>query len=449
MLKKIQKKFIGFVSKNQDNKELVFDSVFALIIRGLASVATLIMTLIITRYLGATQSGYFFLAYTILWIVANVARLGTDNVLIKYASIHSSKNEWYHVQSILKIILKRTVIVSIIVGVLISLCANYIAEIFKKPDLAKPLFWMGFSIPMIVAYTVYANALQGLKKVVASVSLQNVTLPVLVIVGICIFGIKTSTSAGFIYFIASCVTLITAFYYWKKYTFDKAGEYDDKIIWSSSKYFWTKSNLNLFVAWGGQFIGGFFIDAENLSKLAVAQRTSQLVSFILIAINLVSAPRFASLYHNNQMNKLSSYAKNATRLMTLIATPLVLFICIFSKTIMSVFGKGFSGGASLLIILSIGQFFNAITGSVGYLLSMSGYEKDNRNIAIINGVVSFVLALILIPIYGALGAAISTSLGVATQNLMGVHMVKKRLGFNTLSLKEFSPQFLIKKLNKH
>ena len=52
---------------------------------------------------------------------------------------------------------------------------------------------------------------------------------------------------------------------------------------------------------------------------------------------------------------------------------------------MSIFGKGFIGGIWLLRILAIGQFINAVTGSVGYILTMSGHEKDIRNIAILNG----------------------------------------------------------------
>ena len=101
---------------------------------------------------------------------------------------------------------------------------------------------------------------------------------------------------------------------------------------------------------------------------------------------------------------------------------------------MSLFGKGFEGGAWYLRVLSLGQFINVITGCVGYLLTMSGHEKDMRNITVINGVLAIVLALILNPIFGAMGSAISTAIAVAVSNLMAVGMVQKRLGFNTLNI---------------
>ena len=73
-----------------------------------------------------------------------------------------------------------------------------------------------------------------------------------------------------------------------------------------------------------------------------------------------------------------------------------------------------------------------MTGSVGYLLTMSGYEKDFRNSVLISGPIAVGLGFALVPFYGAIGSAIATAVAVATQNLVAVWWVKKRLGFNTL-----------------
>ena len=84
--------------------------------------------------------------------------------------------------------------------------------------------------------------------------------------------------------------------------------------------------------------------------------------------------------------------------------------------------------------LALGQFVNVITGSVGYLLLMSGNEKDMRNITIIVGLFSLVLSILLTKYYGALGTSVAIALALAAQNLMAVRMVKKRLGFNTMAI---------------
>jgi O-antigen/teichoic acid export membrane protein len=101
---------------------------------------------------------------------------------------------------------------------------------------------------------------------------------------------------------------------------------------------------------------------------------------------------------------------------------------------MGLFGEEYVQAAHLLQILVVGQFINVITGSVGYLLNMSGHEKDMRNVVFFSGPLALGLGLFLTPIYGATGAAVATAIALASQNLIAVYMVKKRLGFNTLNL---------------
>jgi O-antigen/teichoic acid export membrane protein len=107
---------------------------------------------------------------------------------------------------------------------------------------------------------------------------------------------------------------------------------------------------------------------------------------------------------------------------------------IFPSFLMRLFGAEFAEGAALLQILAVGQFINAITGSVGFLLIMSGHERDMRNVTLISGFSAMFLAWFLTAQFGIIGAATGTAIAVATQNLLAVYFVKKRLGFNTLAV---------------
>jgi O-antigen/teichoic acid export membrane protein len=101
---------------------------------------------------------------------------------------------------------------------------------------------------------------------------------------------------------------------------------------------------------------------------------------------------------------------------------------------MSFFGAGFTGGSSMLLVLALGQYVNVLTGSVSYLLIMSGHEKDTRNTQFMIGVFSIILNLVLVKYYGAFGAAVAIAVSVAAQNLIYVGMAKRRLGFNTMAI---------------
>ena len=186
------------------------------------------------------------------------------------------------------------------------------------------------------------------------------------------------------------------------------------------------------VQWIGPLITGMWLLAEDVAYLSVAMRIAMLTSFILMAINLVVAPKFAAFHANNDMKGLRSTALFSVRLLMLSAVPIVSVMFIFPEFLMGLFGEDFVSASPLLQILVLGQFVNVVTGSVGYLLTMSGHERDMRNITVVAGTIAVILTLVLTKYYGVTGCAIATAVSLAFQNLAAVYYVKKRLGFNTL-----------------
>lgn len=110
---------------------------------------------------------------------------------------------------------------------------------------------------------------------------------------------------------------------------------------------------------------------------------------------------------------------------------------IFADDTMSIFGKDFSSLGNILRIMAAGRYVNVLTGSVGSLLIMTGHEREQRLAVLISAVMSVILSLILIPLLGLLGAAISYAIALAAQNLLSVYFVKKRLGFWMFCLSGF------------
>jgi len=96
---------------------------------------------------------------------------------------------------------------------------------------------------------------------------------------------------------------------------------------------------------------------------------------------------------------------------------------------MELFGNGFEDAAVLLMILAVGQFVNVATGSVGYLLNMSGHERDMNLVTLFTGPLTIILVALLSNYYGVMGAAIATAVGVSVQNLGALVLVKVRMGF--------------------
>lgn len=122
----------------------------------------------------------------------------------------------------------------------------------------------------------------------------------------------------------------------------------------------------------------------------------------------------------------------ASFLIVLLVVPVLLIVALFSDEIMSTLGEEYFGGGWVLIILASGQFVNALSGSVGYLLNVTDHEADYLKATVISGVFSILFAFALVPAWGLLGAAISVSVSISFQALFLMVLVRKRLGFWTI-----------------
>jgi len=406
-------------------------SILSFFVRIFGALAGFVATFFIARSLGAEESGYYFLAFSVISILAALSQLGMENTLIRFVGADHTQGGGVLFKAVF-----ASGVFSLFTAFLLFISSGFLANsIFHKPDLAPVLSAMSLGVLGLALFTLSANALQGLHRVVASIFILNICVNLLLILAVLGgFALKADTLARF-YSVAAILTALTgvALFWWFKPKAPTAAV-PWSVIWASCLPLWAVMIMSQMVQWSGQFIAGAYVSSELVAQLAVAQRTAMLASFVLIAVNLVVAPRFAALHRQGDMAGLESLAIMSVKLIGVLALPVIGVMLIFPSWLMGLFGEGFAGGSQLLQILAVGQFINAITGSVGYLLMMSGHERDMRNVTLISGSTALILTWLLTIGFGATGNAVGTAIAVATQNLLAVYFVKKRLGFNTLAV---------------
>ena len=196
--------------------------------------------------------------------------------------------------------------------------------------------------------------------------------------------------------------------------------------------------LQLVIQMSGTLLLGVWATTTDVSLFAVAWRTALLINLVLLAVNAIAQPKFAALYARQDMAALAATARTVTMLMTLFAAPAFLIFVLAPAFVMGAFGSDFAAGAATLQILSIGQFVNVATGSVGVLLVMTGHERDYRNGQITAACVVLVLNYMLTPSYGAVGAAIAVASALVVQNVMFAYLVWARLRILMLFPRSFA-----------
>ena len=168
--------------------------------------------------------------------------------------------------------------------------------------------------------------------------------------------------------------------------------------------------------------------AHDAGIYAVAARAGELVTFFLLAANMVLAPRVARLYQEGDIALLQRLLSAATRRVFLFSAPLaVLFIVAAHPLLNYLYGAAYSDGAIALQILAGAQLVNVLAGSTGTVLNMTGHERLSMWGVGLSVVLNVVLNATLIPFYGIAGAAIATATSLVAWNILLWYWIRRHL----------------------
>jgi O-antigen/teichoic acid export membrane protein len=404
------------------------------LVKGAAAVVGFGLTAVVARVLGADESGLFLLGISLLAALSMFFRLGLDGVVLRAMGAEPLS---IVAQTKLNTGLIWIMLASLPFALVIFLFSDVVSTIvFNKPEFSVVLGYCMLALPAMALFMLLASAFQGLHRVVAVVVFQNlgVSLLFLVILLFLVFvspSVITAESVAAIYAASAFCILSIGLWLWfrqPKAQFIFPSIKNPK-IWAASSNMWVASIMILAVSHSGVLMAGAFVQSDELAYLIAAQRTAGLVGFVLVVVNMVVAPRYSSLWHEGDVSALRRLAKLSTRAMLALAVPVVIVMAVYSKLIMGIFGEGFEQGAQLLMIIAVGHLVNVATGSVGFLLNMTGYERDMRNVTMFSGPLTIICAFWFTATWGVVGAAYATALGLSLQNLGALWMVRRRLGF--------------------
>jgi O-antigen/teichoic acid export membrane protein len=421
------------------HRDLISGAAAAFILKVFGAIAAFLLNIIITRSLGVEEAGYFFFTLALVTFSAYIVRQGYDNVLVKYIANYRSNQNYQAISKLYYYVLKKVSSALLISVAMMFLVGEFV--LIKIIDKGEMIDYIIPSMVLLVGLTLSqlnSYCFQGQKKVALTMLYESSLLMILALHLIYFLKPDSAFEALIIYSLTSIFVALSSFYSWSKCFLPFKGKLISDLEKSSinkmARPLFVILLLTLSTQWLGQIFLGLWSDIQDVAVFAVAQKVSGLTVFILIALNSIAAPKFAEAFAENDLVKLKGIAIFLSKLMLLISIPLTSFMVYFSEELMSLFGKEYIQHANILILLSLGQFFNLVTGPVGYILQMTGRERVYRNNIMFTSSFFVLSSILFIPTMGLLGAAYSTSISIALQNLLSVYFVKKELGFNVLNI---------------
>lgn len=165
---------------------------------------------------------------------------------------------------------------------------------------------------------------------------------------------------------------------------------------------------------------GKFLDFNQVAYYAVTVKLTMIISLVLTSVNTIIAPKISELYSSKKYNLLQFYIKQATRIIFILTIPGIIILIVFSTYVLSFFGNQYIIAKQALWVLLIGQAVNALCGSVGIYMNMTGKQNTLQKILLSALTINIFLNWIFIPKFGITGAAMATSVSMIAWNIIGV-----------------------------
>jgi O-antigen/teichoic acid export membrane protein len=401
-----------------------------------------LFTLLLARFYGAAGVGVYVIGLSILVVASTIARWGLDQTSMKLVAAGVAGKNYRAAREIV-VYARNIILLTAIAGtLLLLLLSDVLASIFFTEGEASVVFAiMGAALLPLSLATLFAEALRGLQRVSAYSLIHGLLIPLFSIIFLLFTkGLFEGVIAGAAAYLMACILVaLVAIPLWSRAASrlprdESEPPLDRAEALATSRHLAWVTIISVAMTFTETFVLGLFHEEVSVGLYAAALRLALLINFFIIAFNSILAPNFSALFRQGKLTEIETLARQSILLMLVPTLPVVVLFCLLPGPVLSIFGDEFAQAASALILLSLGQLVNIISGPVGILLQMTGEERAYRNNVIISAASTLSASLILIPPFAVVGAAGSAVFGILLLNTLSLLTVRKRLGINPLPL---------------
>jgi O-antigen/teichoic acid export membrane protein len=162
----------------------------------------------------------------------------------------------------------------------------------------------------------------------------------------------------------------------------------------------------------------------EVAVYSVAKRVSNPSRWASVSINAAVSPVFSRYHDAGRMKGLKQLLRQASIGSALVALPIVLGLALLGPWIFPLFSHELDRSYGPMLVLLVGQYISACAGPVGSVMVMTGHEREVMLTQGATIVLSLALTILLVPLYGAYGAAIGLAASQVLANVILTLRVK-------------------------
>jgi O-antigen/teichoic acid export membrane protein len=180
--------------------------------------------------------------------------------------------------------------------------------------------------------------------------------------------------------------------------------------------------------WVDTLLLGAFRPAADVATYGIIVRLMAIGSVVLLTVIQIFGPFVTQLVARGDAARLQETLRTATRWVALVAAPPLVLLAISGESVLRIFRQPTGAGHVAMLVLAAAFLVDAFTGPVGHVLTMSGRSWLNLADNVAALVCNVVLNVLLIPVLGLVGAAVSWAVVIVGVNVVRVLQVRSIFG---------------------
>ncbi len=399
---------------------------------GVFVVATFGMSILIARTFGKHSAafGQITLATQLAFVAGAATRFGMDMASTRRVAIEIGRGESGRVRSVVRISAGIALAVSVAIGAVVALLAGPIASFLKASTDAYRA--AAFALVFVAVAQVYMAASRGLKIMRHTLYGywigQSLSWIALTLVGWRLVG-KTVPVTVFCYALSWVVATAISIVSWGSATRGlgtlpaEPGEPRALLRYGAPRA--PAALLSQAVFYTDLAVLSHHLPSgdPDVSVYAASIRVAQALVLFLTAVSYMFSPFVADMHERGERDKLNDLFKLVTRLSLAGTIPILLVLAVAPGSVLRMFGDSYGSGTQWLRILLIGQIVNVSVGAAGFVLIMVGRTGWDLLVYASSFLLDLIVALLLVPHFGATGAAIAQATMLVFSNAFRLTLV--------------------------
>jgi O-antigen/teichoic acid export membrane protein len=393
----------------------IISSSFLIFFGNIASmVATFGIGILLIRTVDQKDFGIIALANTIITIVVIISTMGFGNGIPRLLAKYQEHNDQTKAQQIIATSQLLCLFTSIIIVCLLYFFSGEMAVYFHKPRLEFIGRIFVLMIPPLIFIQLTTANFRGLKKTLPKIIFRDIffnfsrffLLVVIYFMGLDVFAVAWGYVAV-TWFVCLCYLL----YFYKTIKFDTLLFFNPSVARELLLFSIPLLGVVLLdniVNWVGTLSVGYFSSSVEIGIYAASQRLTPILKMPFTAVLYIYLPLATSMVVKHQFSEMKILHSSACKWIFISTLPLLLFFLADADFIVNkLFGENYSATATILRLITIGIFFQCFLGPSGITIIAFGKTSPVLTTSAAACCIAVLLNVLFVPLYGALGAAIS------------------------------------------